>query len=143
MDATTTSGVSVEELAGLLGGEILNCQEKVKETVDHLMVGTMCFDPSPLYFQVRTNKAVITRGDRADIQLGALETSTRCLILTGGSRPIANVMQRAEEKGVPVILVSEDTVSVLRKLETGLSQVITMDPEAIETGSAGEETADE
>ncbi len=40
------------------------------------------------YFRRCPNKAVITGGDRHDVQL-ALEISTRCLILTGNQEPSA------------------------------------------------------
>ena len=56
------------------------------------------------YFRRKPNKAVITGGDRADIQLAALETSTRCLILTGNLYPSPAVLNRAEELCVPVLL---------------------------------------
>ncbi|MFZ5591935.1 MAG: DRTGG domain-containing protein, partial [Bacillota bacterium] len=67
------------------------------------------------YLRRAPNKAVITGGDRADICLAALETSTSALILTGGLYPDVKVIARAEEKGVPVILVHYDTYTTLEK----------------------------
>ncbi len=114
------AGISISELANCIQGEILNSPEKSGEIVENLMVGAMCVDPAPLYFNLKPAKAVITRGDRADIQLGALETSTKCLILTGGTKPLPDVMQRAEEEGVPILLVEKDTPATLSELERGL-----------------------
>lgn len=113
--------VSVGKLAEILHGEILNSADKSNEMVENLMIGAMSIDPAPIYFNLRTNKAVITRGDRADIQLGALETPTKCLILTGGVKPITNVIQWAEEKRVPLIMVTKDTQATLAELEKGLN----------------------
>ncbi len=118
------AGISISELAKCLDGEILNFPEKSGEMVENLIVGAMCVDPSPLYFDVKSNKAVITRGDRADIQLGALNTSTKCLILTGGTRPIPSVMQQATEKGVLVMLVKKDTPATLADLERDLGKSV-------------------
>ena len=118
-----TLTVSIGKLAEIVQGEILSDAEMADESVENLMVGAMCVDPSPQYFGIRSNKAVITRGDRADIQLGALETSTKCLILTGGLKPIANVMQVAHEKRVPVIAVEKDTPAVLADIEAGMGQI--------------------
>ncbi len=122
MEDRKPAGISVGELAECLQGEILNLPEKSGEIVGNLMVGAMCFDPAPLYFNVKSNKAVITRGDRADIQMGALTTSTKCLILTGGTRPIPSVMQEAADMGVPVILVGKDTPDTLADLERNLGR---------------------
>ena len=65
------------------------------------------------YFRRKPHKAVITGGDRTDIQLAALETSTRCLILTGNLYPPPVVLDRAEELGVPVLLSNLDTLSAV------------------------------
>ncbi len=61
------------------------------------------------FFQRVPNKAVIIGGDRADIQIAALQTPTRCLILTGDLYPSEAIVARAEELGVPVVLVPQDT----------------------------------
>jgi len=45
------------------------------------MVGAMGQEQALNFLEVKANKAVITGGDRADVQLAALETSTKCLIL--------------------------------------------------------------
>lgn len=131
--------ITIGQLADCLQSEILNSSEKLEEVVEHLMVGAMCTDPSPLYFSVKPNKAVITRSDRADIQLGALETSIKCLILSGGQKPIPSVLSRAEEKSVPVLLVEQDTPGVVAELERAFSQVTIEaeeQPEQDETGDS-------
>jgi len=81
------------------------------------MVGAMGQEKALRFFRRVANKAVITGGDRADIQLAALETSTKCLILTGGFQPSAIVLGRAEELGVPMVLVPYDTLTTVEKTE--------------------------
>lgn len=119
-EGQTRSLFSVGELAQHLGGEILNCPERSDELVENLMVGALSVDSGLDYFRRKTNKAVITRGDRPDIQMAALETSTKCLILTGAISPMPIVLHQATEKGVPIIVVKEDTISTLSQLEEAL-----------------------
>jgi len=109
--------VSVAELADKLGGEVLCSHHAVDGLVQTLMVGAMSVDSALTYFRRKPNKAVITGGDRPDIQLAALETSTRCLILTGNIRPNPLILGRAEEVGVPVILTRQDTMSAVETIE--------------------------
>ncbi|MGC8838428.1 MAG: DRTGG domain-containing protein, partial [Anaerolineae bacterium] len=109
--------ISVRELAECLGGETLCCPDRLDDLVEHLMVGAMSVDSALTYFRRKPNKAVITGGDRPDIQLAALETSTRCLILTGNLQPSAIILSRAEELGVPVIVVPYDTLTTVEIIE--------------------------
>jgi len=114
--------LTIGELAEHLQGEILNCTEKSVELVENFMLGAMALDLTPEYFGRKSNKAVVVRGQRPDMQLAALETSIRCLVLTGNTTPIPEVIARAEDKKVPVILVKEDTATTVTSIEEALSQ---------------------
>ena len=114
--------LTVGELAEHVQGEILNCVEKSVELVDNFMLGAMCVDPGPQYFSRKTNKAVVVRGERPDMQLAALETSTKCLILSGNTAPIPDVIYRAEDKGIPIILVKGDTMATVTSIEDALGK---------------------
>jgi uncharacterized protein len=109
--------VSVGDLTEFLSGQALCCEDKMDELVEHLMVGAMSVDSALSYFRRKPNKAVITGGDRPDIQLAALETSTKCVILTGNLRPSPIILGRAEEVGVPMILVRQDTLTAVEVIE--------------------------
>jgi BioD-like phosphotransacetylase family protein len=109
--------VSVRELAEGVKGEILCAERALEELVEHLLVGAMSVDSALTYFRRRPNKAVITGGDRPDIQLAAMETSTRCLILTGNIRPGSQIISRAEEQGVPIVLTRHDTMTAIERIE--------------------------
>ncbi len=109
--------ISVAELVEMLRGETLCGADRLQELVEYLMVGAMSVDSALTYFRRKPNKAVITGGDRPDIQLAALETSTKCLILTGNLQPSPIILGRAEEVGVPVILVKYDTLSTVEIIE--------------------------
>jgi len=109
--------ISVGQLADGLGAEIICAPEASGELVEYLMVGAMNVDSALTYFRRKPNKAVITGGDRSDIQLAALETSTKCLILTGNLYPSPLILGRAEEVGVPVILTKQDTLTTVEIIE--------------------------
>jgi len=87
------------------------------------MIGAMNVEGALRYFRTVQNKAVITGGDRPDIQLAALETSTRCIILTGNLFPGNSIISRAEEREVPMIVVKEDTLTTVEKIESLLRRL--------------------
>lgn len=107
---------TVEEFHNELGGEILAGHDRMNLLVEDIMVGAMTLDGAIRYLRRSADKAVVLGGDRADLALAALETSTSVLILTGGLYPDVKVLARAEEKGVPVILVHYDTYATIEKL---------------------------
>jgi uncharacterized protein len=109
--------VTINEIAEMLGGEVLNSPERGEELVENFMVGAMSVDSALSYFRRKPNKLVITGGDRADIELAALETSTRGLVLTGNLRPNPLILGRAEELGVPLILAKQDTQSAIEIIQ--------------------------
>jgi hypothetical protein len=109
---------TVGELADGLGAEILVRPDLRDELVETLMVGAMGIDQALRYFRRRANKAVITGGDRSDIQIAALETSTKCLILTGNLHPSHAILSRAEEVGVAVMLAPQDTLAAIEIAES-------------------------
>jgi len=120
---TLLNAISIGELCDNLGGEVLCCDDKLDELVEHFMIGAMNVEGALRYFRKVQNKAVITGGDRPDIQLAALETSTRCIILTGNLFPGNSIISRAEEQQVPMILVKEDTLTTVEKIESLLRRL--------------------
>ena len=114
--------LTVGELAEHLQGELLSSADKSTELVENFMLGAMYVDHGPEYFARKNNKAVVLRGDRPDMQMAALETSTRCLILSGNTSPIPTVRHRAEDKKVPIILVKGDVTATAQGLEDALDK---------------------
>lgn len=111
------ASVSVGELMDQLDGQYIGSPEWRSKLIMSLMVGAMGVDPGLSHFRRRANKAVFTGGDRTDIQLVALETSTSVLVLTGNIRPSLHVLNRAEEKEVPIIVVPGDTIGAVERAE--------------------------
>jgi len=109
--------ITVEELNEMLGGKVLCCHDRVSNLVEHFLIGAMQVDKATEYFKRTKNNAVIVGGDRADIQLSAIESGTECLVLTGELYPSEIIISRAEQKEIPIIVVRDDTYSVAKKLE--------------------------
>jgi hypothetical protein len=111
------AGVTVEGLADELGADVLT-DAPTDAYVERFLVGAMGGDAALRYFRRTKNAAVITGGDRSEIHTAALEApGVKCLILTGGRRPPSAVLGKAEEKGVPVLIVNGDTLSVVDRTE--------------------------
>jgi len=109
--------VPIREIINSLNGKVLCCEDRLDELIEHFMIGAMNVESALSYFRKVSNKAVITGGDRSDIQLAALETPTKCLILTGELYPNASILGRAQEVGVPIVVVRADTANTLEVCE--------------------------
>ncbi len=124
--------VTIRELAESLGGEIICCKHKQDELVERFSVGAMNVEGALSYFRKIRSKAVITGGDRGDIQLAALETNTQCLILTGNLYPNDVIIAMAEEREVPIMVVRSDTLTVVQRVEDIMSTMRISDKRKIE-----------
>jgi BioD-like phosphotransacetylase family protein len=85
------------------------------------MLGAMTVDSGPEYFGRKENKAAIIRSERPDMQLAAISTSTKCLVLTGETPLKPAVLIKAEEKEIPVITTSEGSAEIMERVETVLA----------------------
>ncbi|MEE9199051.1 MAG: DRTGG domain-containing protein, partial [Dehalococcoidia bacterium] len=119
-------GISVQDLVERLRGRYALKINGSEELIENVMVGANVLDApghpaGPAYFGLKENKAVITRGDRPDIQWAALDTPTRCIILTGNHEPIPYVTEKAREREVPLVVVEQDTLDTLDAVEEVLA----------------------
>jgi BioD-like phosphotransacetylase family protein len=109
--------ITVEEINEMLGGKILCAHERIGNLVENFLIGAMQVDKAIEYIKRTRHNAVIVGGDRADIQLSAIETGSVCLILTGELYPSEIILSKAEQKNIPILVVREDTYSIAKKLE--------------------------
>lgn len=125
-------GVTVGEMIEILDGEVLTSPDNADEIVENVMLGAMTPDSGAIYFSRKENKAAVIRGDRADMQLAALETSTKCLILTNNVKPLPAVMSQAQDKHVPIIMVKQDNSAAIARIEEALSKANFRNPRKLE-----------
>ena len=127
------SALSVGELIDLLDAEVLTKTVDPESLAETLTVGAMTAEAALSRFRRYQNKAVITGGDRTDIQLAALETSTVVLILTGNLHPSPLIIQQAEALKVPILLVNQNTMETIEVVERSLGKTRLGQPEKMET----------
>ncbi len=124
--------VSVHELVKQLNGEVLCCPDRLDLMVESLKIGAMNVNSALKYFRKARNMAVVTGGDRTDLQLAALETSTHCLILTGHLPPTDAVCHRAEDLEIPILSVDLDTLTTVEIIDNAFGQVRLQEPIKVE-----------
>ena len=113
---------TVREVSERLGAECINLGEleepdaALDALVEHFMLGGLFLDTGVYVFGRRERKAVIVRGDRPDLQMAALETSTVCLILTGGQLPVQYIVHHAALNQTPMLLVHAPTLETMEAL---------------------------
>jgi BioD-like phosphotransacetylase family protein len=124
--------VSVKELAKQLNAEVLCRRDRLDLLVESLAIGAMNVNSAVKYFRKRRNMAVVTGGDRVEIQQAALETSTQCLILTGQLPPPAFILNRAEELEIPILSVDLDTLTTVEIINHTFGQVRVHEPAKVD-----------
>ena len=88
-------------------------------SVDGLMIGTVASDAATPYFRNRARTCIVTRYDKTDIQLAALQTDMACLLLTGGGEPSPYLLDRVRSShdDIAVLLAEASTVEAVRAIE--------------------------
>lgn len=117
------NSVSVREIATRLNAQVLCCSEHLDWMVESLSIGAMNVNSALGYFRQRENMAVVTGGDRTELQMAALETSTHCLILTGRIPPKEIIIERAESLEIPVLSVDTDTLTTVEVVDGAFGRV--------------------
>ncbi len=130
--STLLRSVSVSELHKKLKAEVLCRSDRLDLMVESLTIGAMNVNSALKYFRQRQNMAVVTGGDRTDLQLAALETSTQCLILTGHIPPTKAILARAEEMEIPILSVDLDTLTTVEIIDKAFGQVRLHEPIKVE-----------
>jgi len=112
------AGVTIEDLAGRLGADVLTNDAATDTHVERFTVGAMGGNSALEQFRRTRDAVMITGGDRSEIQTAALEASgIEALLLTGGYKPPSAVLGRAEKEGVPILLVQSDTRTTIDRVE--------------------------
>ncbi len=122
---------TVKEVAEALSANVLVGEGHMDRVVEGVFIGAMTMATALKYMRRHRRKAIITGGDRSDIQLAALSTDTSCLILTGGMYPANQVVSRAYEKGVPILVTRYDTLATSEMVEHLIARIEPQDAEKV------------
>ena len=109
---------SAGDIASVLSARWLAGEGDV-HAVERVMIGTVASDAAEPYFGQRARTCVVTRFDKTDIQLAALQTDLSCLVLTGGGEPSPYLIDRVVNagEGPAVLLAPGSTVESVRAIE--------------------------
>lgn len=115
-------GLFVDEIKDFLHAEYIVKPSK-SMIIENIIVGAMSPNSAIEYFRKTRNAALVTGGDRSDLQIVALEIpNIKLIILTGNLYPSKFVIERAESKNVPILVVSEDTLTTTERLDEMFDQ---------------------
>jgi BioD-like phosphotransacetylase family protein len=126
--------VSIASLASSLDASVACGEDRLDTMIERFCIGAMDVESALRVFRRVPRKVVITGGYRADIQLAALETDTRCIVLTGGVAPNDLILARAREKGVAILIVQEDTLFTVEQFENLLGRLRLREKAKIDRG---------
>ena len=124
----------VSNLVDHMGADVVCGKDKLDCLVENFLVGGMQVDKFITYLLKTADPGIIVGGDRTDIQLVAIENGVRCLILSGNLYPNDIIIARAEAKGVPVLVVRDDTYTVAKNVEAMIGQFRLREREKIDHG---------
>ena len=108
---------TVAQIGSHLDGEFVAGDPDRDDLIERVLIGGNILDWGETYFGRHENKAVIVRGDRPDIQMAALNTSTTCLVLTGGHDLNQYIQLQADSQDVPVVVLESDTLTAAQALQ--------------------------
>ncbi|MFC1989028.1 DRTGG domain-containing protein [Chloroflexota bacterium] len=114
--------LAVSELSKHIQGEMIGDANVSAELVNNFMLGAMSVDSGLEYFSRKENKAVVLRSERSDMQLAALQTLPKCIVISGDIAPKPVVLCGAEEKNVPIILTKNSVTDVVANIEDALGK---------------------
>jgi len=120
---------TISYLAEKLYAKVVAGEGGMSNIVKNIFVGAMSTDESlrnPLFN--KENKFLVTSGDRSDMILAALEGDTVGVLLTNNILPPANIISRAAEKNIPMLLVTMDTFQAARQIDR-MEALLTKDNE--------------
>jgi BioD-like phosphotransacetylase family protein len=118
---------STAYLAEKLQARVIAGEGGLNQTVKHVFVGAMSGDVAargPMF--KKDSKLVITGGDRSDMIVAAMEGSTAGIILTGNLVPPQNLISKAHDRNIPVLLVPFDTFETARQIDN-MTPLLTKD----------------
>jgi hypothetical protein len=118
---------SVYYLADRLFAKVITGEGGLRKIVKNIIIGAWSanvFLQNPVF--KKENKLVITGGDRTDMILASLDSDTAGIILTNNILPPSNIISKASERNIPLLMVFSDTYQTAKQIEN-LEPLLTKD----------------
>jgi BioD-like phosphotransacetylase family protein len=125
--------VPVSYIAEKIQARVIAGESGLQKRVKHVFVGAWSGDIAaqhPIF--KKENKIVITGGDRADMIVASLDKSTSGLILTNNIIPSQNLISKASDMGIPILLVPFDTFQAAKQIDDMIPLLTKDDSERID-----------
>ncbi|MDI6784137.1 MAG: AAA family ATPase [bacterium] len=129
---------TVRQILEELGGDLMNGETELDNTIEKIVVGAMTPHHALDYFDNKT--LVITPGDREDLILAAMSScvsgigKTYCvsgMLLTGDLYPHQTIQRLIQRTTIPVIAVKDNTFETATKVHDILVKIRPEDKEKI------------
>ena len=122
--------INVAYLVEWLFAKVVAGSAGLNGVVENTFVGAMAGDAavrSPLW--KKGAKLIITSGDRTDMILAALDSDTKAVVLTNNILPPPQIISKADDRGIPLLLVAQDTFMTAQKVDN-IEPLLTKDDHA-------------
>ncbi len=109
---------SVRYVAEGLMAKVIAGEEGLSRRIKTILVGAMSTDAllrTSLLQQ--EDKLIITAGDRSDMIVTALDSNASAVVLTNNIIPPPNIISRASDLGIPLLLVDVDTFKAAKRID--------------------------
>jgi uncharacterized protein len=125
--------VMVSYIADKLQARVIAGESGLNQRIKNVVIGAMAGDTAaraPLW--KKENKLVITGGDRSDMIVAALEKGTSAIVLTNNLIPPQNLLAKASDMNITVMLVPMDTFQTAKQIDDMVPLLSRDDTERIE-----------
>jgi len=111
-------GVKVRYIAEKLFAKVVAGENGLDNYVENVFIAALSAPEIKRHPDFKKkNKLIITGGDRTDVIMACIEDGTSGIILTNNIVPSANILARANEKGIPLLSLRPDTYTVAKLVE--------------------------
>lgn len=118
---------SVSYLSDCLFAKVIAGEGGLNNVVKNIFVGDMSASAAVKNSLFKKeNKLIITSGERSDMILAALESNTTGIVLTNNILPESNIISKASEHNIPLLIVPIDTYQAAKQID-GLEALLTKD----------------
>jgi uncharacterized protein len=110
--------LTVSFLADRLFAKVITGESYLNRPIKNIIVGSMSASAVvklPVFHEEK--KVVLTSGDRHDMIAAALEGDTAAVVLTCNIEPTKEIISKATERKVPLLLVSPDTYQIAKQID--------------------------
>lgn len=109
---------TINYLAERLFAKVIAGDGGLSNTAENIFVGAMSPTEAmriPLFN--KANKLLITGGDRSDMIIVGMDTESAGIVLTNNILPPPNIISMANERNIPILLVSQHTFAVSKQID--------------------------